>query len=95
MAAERRVAGSPMVGAIACRICKATHFEPRFRKDGFALERCLQCGLTQIASLPEGFQIESLYDEQFFQKHYRTLQENPRNSLKQVARQGHHRGKRR
>ncbi len=65
------------MATVACRICSTLQFQPRFRKNGFNIERCVQCGLIQVTNPPETSGIESHYEEEFFHEHYEKLLRDP------------------
>jgi 2-polyprenyl-3-methyl-5-hydroxy-6-metoxy-1,4-benzoquinol methylase len=61
-----------------CRICSSEKFEARFEKNGFRIEKCLYCGLVQVTNPPQPSEIDSYYDDNFFDKHYQKLQTDPK-----------------
>jgi 2-polyprenyl-3-methyl-5-hydroxy-6-metoxy-1,4-benzoquinol methylase len=64
-----------------CRICGFEQFKARYEKNGFKLENCLHCGLLQVRNLPNGVQLESYYEQEFFDEAYGRLQHNPSRQL--------------
>lgn len=67
-----------MKNPTVCRICSSERFEPRFEKNGFRIEKCLDCCLTQVTNPPQASEIDSYYDNDFFDKHYQNLQTDPK-----------------
>lgn len=67
-----------MKDTTVCRICSSERFEPRFEKNGFRIEICLHCGLAQVTNPPSPSEIDSYYDDNFFDKHYQKLQTDPK-----------------
>jgi SAM-dependent methyltransferase len=66
-----------MATASICRLCSSTNFEPRFEKNGFKIERCLQCTHVQVTNPPQSHELEAYYDKGFFDKYYEKLQKDP------------------
>ena len=67
-----------MKGTAICHICSSERFELRFEKNGFKIEKCLHCGLIQVTNSPQPSEIDSYYDDDFFDKHYQKLQTDPK-----------------
>jgi 2-polyprenyl-3-methyl-5-hydroxy-6-metoxy-1,4-benzoquinol methylase len=65
-----------MANSGLCRICQSAQFEPRFKKDGFTIDKCVRCGLTQVTNAPTAPQIRSYYDKEFFDTYYESLQKD-------------------
>jgi len=61
---------SVMQNSIVCRLCTSERFEPRFTKNGFRVQKCLNCGLFQISSIVEKTTIENSYSKSFFDSYY-------------------------
>jgi 2-polyprenyl-3-methyl-5-hydroxy-6-metoxy-1,4-benzoquinol methylase len=52
---------------MACLLCKSeVPMKLRFRKDGYSIQTCRECGLTQISPLPPLEVLERLYGEDYF-----------------------------
>ena len=62
----------------ACRICSSEGLQPRFIKDGFRIEKCMNCGLMQVTNPPAPSEIGSYYENGFFDEHYSKLQTDPK-----------------
>ena len=67
-----------MQNSIVCRLCTSERFEPHFTKDGYRIQKCLQCGLTQVTNPPLPSAVEFNYDQAFFDKYYQQLQTDTR-----------------
>ena len=54
---------------VCCILCgHAGDFTPRFVKEGYPIERCPECGLTQLHPMPSSEQLAALYEGDYFAK---------------------------
>ena len=54
---------------MCCILCgHAGDFTPRFVKEGYSIERCPECGLTQLHPMPSSEQLAALYEGDYFAK---------------------------
>lgn len=52
---------------MACILCKTPdRFRPLYRKDGYAIDTCVVCGLTQLNPAPSPEVLDALYGAQYF-----------------------------
>jgi 2-polyprenyl-3-methyl-5-hydroxy-6-metoxy-1,4-benzoquinol methylase len=57
-----------------CIICDAQRFRFLFEKNNYRIEKCLACELVQVTNVPQIEQLELGYDENFYEKYYKDLQ---------------------
>lgn len=68
--ANSRLAGARaaprLPGPRACPVCGGVKAEPRFRKEGYDLVRCRDCGLLYVGQDPAGIDFDALYGQSYY-----------------------------